>query len=205
MRSLKTHGGLTRGSGMSEHMRSIWTLSTPLSAEYNLAMQSLIEMEYTTYVQHKSVTKLRVERDRKDFSQLLNKVQSLDALSAEQVTLIKICTGIKADHGINVHEFEKVGQIIIDGMVGKTTFDYSFAGPEKARTMTCASKVKIKDGTSIDPALLFQRFIYFTKTGDIAMINVIGYEFCPYPPALFESIILMLEADEPALATTLTH
>ena len=47
MRSLKTSGGLTRGSGMSEHMQSIWTLSTPLSAEYNLAMQSLTEMEYT--------------------------------------------------------------------------------------------------------------------------------------------------------------
>ena len=35
------------------------------------------------------------------------------------------------------------------------------------------------------------------------MIDVIGYELCPYPPALFESTILMLEADEPALATTL--
>ena len=133
MRSLNTSGGLTRGSGMSEHMRSIWTLSTPLSAEYNLTMQSLTEMEYTTSVQHKSVTKSLVERDRKDFSQLLNKVQGLDALSAERVPLINICTGIEADRGVNIHEFEKVGQIIIDGMVGKTTFDYSFAGSEKAQ------------------------------------------------------------------------
>ena len=203
MRSLKTSGRLTRGSGMSEHMRSIWTLSTPLSAEYNLAMQSLTEMEYTTRVQHKSVTKSRVERDRKDFSQLLNKVQSLDALSAERVPLINICTGIEADRGINVHEFEKIGHMIIDGMVGKTTFDYPFVGSEKARTMTCASKVKTKDGTSIVPALLFQRFIYFTQTGDVSMIDVIGYELCPYPTALFKSTILMLEADKPALATAL--
>ena len=133
----------------------------------------------------------------------MNKVQSLDALSAERVPLINICTGIEVDHGVNIHEFEKVGQIIIDGMVGKTTFDYSFAGSEKARTMTCASKVKTKDGTSIDPALLFQRFIYFTQTGDVSMIDVIGYELCPYPPALFESTILMLESDKPALATAL--
>ena len=55
----------------------------------------------------------------------MNKVQSLDALSAERVLLINICTGNEADHGVNVHEFEKVGQIIIDGMVGKTTYDYS--------------------------------------------------------------------------------
>ena len=44
-------------------------------------------------------------------------------------------------------KFEKVGHIITDGMVGKTTFDYSLAGSEKARTMTCASNVKTKDGT----------------------------------------------------------
>ena len=61
----------------------------------------------------------------------MNKVQSLDALSAEPVPLINICTGIKAGRSVNVHEFEKVGQIIIDGMVGKTTFDYSFAGSQK--------------------------------------------------------------------------
>ena len=88
-------------------------------------------------------------------------------------------------------------------MVGKTTFDYSFAGSEKAKTTTCASKVKTKNGTSIDPALVFQPFIYFTQTGDVSMIDVIGYELCPYPPALFESTILMLEADKPALATAL--
>ena len=35
------------------------------------------------------------------------------------------------------------------------------------------------------------------------MIDVIGYELCPYPPALFESTILLLEADKPALATAL--
>ena len=69
--------------------------------------------------------------------------------------------------------------------------------------MTCAFKVKTKGGTSIVPALLFQQFIYFTQTGDVSMIDVIGYELCPYPPALFESTILMLEANKPALATAL--
>ena len=64
MRSLKTSGGLTRGSGMREHMQSIWTLSTPLSAEYSLAMQSLTEMEYTTSVQHKSSRNKIARRER---------------------------------------------------------------------------------------------------------------------------------------------
>ena len=69
--------------------------------------------------------------------------------------------------------------------------------------MTCAPKVKTKDGTSIDPALLFQRFVCFTQTGDISKIDVIGYELYPYPPALFDSTILMLEMDQPALGTAL--
>ena len=49
MRSLKTSGGLTRGS---EHT----------SAEYNFAMQSLTKMEYTTSVQHKSARRERQKR-----------------------------------------------------------------------------------------------------------------------------------------------
>ena len=32
MRSLKSTGGLTRGSGMTEHQRALWTISAPLSS-----------------------------------------------------------------------------------------------------------------------------------------------------------------------------
>ena len=35
MRSLKTSGGLTRGSGMSEHQRALWTLSVPVFSSYS--------------------------------------------------------------------------------------------------------------------------------------------------------------------------
>ncbi len=41
MRSLKSTGGLTRGSGMTEDMRNLWTLSVPVTSEYNSAMQDL--------------------------------------------------------------------------------------------------------------------------------------------------------------------
>ena len=35
MRSLKTSGGLTRGSGLSDHQRNIWVLSRPTCAQVN--------------------------------------------------------------------------------------------------------------------------------------------------------------------------
>ena len=38
MRSLKSTDSLTRGSGMTEDMRNLWTLSAPVTPEYNIAM-----------------------------------------------------------------------------------------------------------------------------------------------------------------------
>ena len=39
MRSLKSVGGLTRGSGMTDMQRAIWILSRPATSEVNEAMQ----------------------------------------------------------------------------------------------------------------------------------------------------------------------
>ena len=52
MRSLKTTGGLTRGSGMTESQRRVWLLSTPACAQVNSAMQELTEVSYTISDQH---------------------------------------------------------------------------------------------------------------------------------------------------------
>ena len=46
MRYLKTSGGLTHGSGMNEEQRSLWTMSIPVTAMYNMAMQDLNNLSY---------------------------------------------------------------------------------------------------------------------------------------------------------------
>ena len=48
MRSLESTGDLTRGSGMTEHERVIWTMSSHVSSAYNCAMQEFCDMRYTT-------------------------------------------------------------------------------------------------------------------------------------------------------------
>ena len=53
MKSLKSAGGLTHGSGMTEEQRSQWTMSVPITAEYNNAMQEFNNLAYTTSDQHK--------------------------------------------------------------------------------------------------------------------------------------------------------
>src|SRR6218665_2401327 len=46
MRSLKTCGGLTRGSGLSDEQRALWTMPSPISAQYNAAMQEFTNRAY---------------------------------------------------------------------------------------------------------------------------------------------------------------
>ena len=53
MSSLKTSGGLTRGTGFGERQRLVWLLSMPACAEINSAMQTLSGVTFTTSEQHK--------------------------------------------------------------------------------------------------------------------------------------------------------
>ena len=46
MRSLKTNGGLTRGRGMTEQQRLVWSLSMPACGEMNKTMQELTGVSY---------------------------------------------------------------------------------------------------------------------------------------------------------------
>ena len=52
MRSLKTTGGLTRGSGMSDITRAVWLLSNPIISTYSLTMEETVQVIYTGSEQH---------------------------------------------------------------------------------------------------------------------------------------------------------
>jgi len=53
---LKGSGGLTHGGGMSEQQTAVWTMSSVISAEYNIA-----ELSYATSEQHKDMTEARMK------------------------------------------------------------------------------------------------------------------------------------------------
>ena len=48
MRSIKTHGGLTRGKGMTEKKHLVWVLSMPVCASINETMQAFSGVSYET-------------------------------------------------------------------------------------------------------------------------------------------------------------
>jgi len=71
MRSLKTTGGLTRGTGISETQRLVWLLSMPMCAEISYAMQAFSGVEYSTSEQHVDISKSRQSRDTEDTLKVL--------------------------------------------------------------------------------------------------------------------------------------
>ena len=75
MRSLKSQGGLTRGSEMSEHQWTVWAMSSTVSSHYNLAMQDLTEISYVKSEQHKELSASRLKRDEKDLGKVAEKLE----------------------------------------------------------------------------------------------------------------------------------
>ena len=63
MRTMKTSGNLTRGTGMGEVQRNAWLLSSPACAAYDAAVQHLTGVSYMTSEQHKDESNARKVKD----------------------------------------------------------------------------------------------------------------------------------------------
>ena len=65
------------------------------------------------------------------------------------------------------------------------------------------SEVKINGiAVQIDPQLLFQQLTIATKTTQ-NLEDIFKYELCSYPPALFDSSLLLREPQKPVLANAI--
>ncbi|KAG7164291.1 hypothetical protein Hamer_G003443 [Homarus americanus] len=107
MRSLKSSGGLTHGSGMTEEMRALWTMSIPITSEYNNAMQEFNDLTYTASEQHRESTEARMKRDHSDLEKIKEKLSTFMPFSPDP-SLRNIITGLVAKEDVNVHEYETV-------------------------------------------------------------------------------------------------
>ena len=199
MRSLKTPGGLTRGSGMTEEQRALWTMSTPITSEYNYAMQEYTDLAYTTSEQHKEATQSRIKRDATDLLKLKTKLANYPPFS-DDATLRNVVNGVVADDDVNVHDFKSVAERIIDTMIGQPVFSISFKRKDKAKTLGTTASVKVAADRTIDPGLLFQRFLVVSKTGSLPLQDVMEYELSAFPPALFDAKKVLRKPDKPQLA-----
>ncbi|XP_063607207.1 uncharacterized protein LOC134781852 [Penaeus indicus] len=192
MRSMKTSGGLTRGRGMTERQRLTWLLSMPACGEVNRALQELTGVQYNTGDQNKELSKSRQLRDMKDTHTALATMKDRNPFTPN-TGLQNIMTGVHADRSVNVENARDIGHKVLGSMTGQSMMTYTFRKSEQAITLGKSSSVQI-DGeqVQVDPQLLFQRLIIACKSTD-NMEAMFQYELCCYPPALFDSPLMLRE------------
>ncbi|XP_065915240.1 uncharacterized protein [Dysidea avara] len=203
MRSMKTNGGLTRGRGMNEQQRLVWLLSMPACAEVNRAMQELTGVSYDSGDQNKEMTQARLTRDWKDTQIILSCLQERDPFSTFDTSLRSIYSGVHAHSIINVDNAREVGSAILDRMKGTTVAEYTFKKSHQVVTLGYTSALKIEGVTvQIDPQLLFQR-LTVAANATIRIEDVLKYELCSYPPALFDSSLMLRQPQKAALSNAI--
>ena len=162
-------------------------------------MQEFTDLIYATSPQHKESTEARMERELTDLEKIRLKLAACSPFSSDP-TLRNIVAGIVGDQDVNVHDFESVGHKIMENMIGKFAFTHKFKRKEKAKTLGDTSAVKIAPDRTIDPALLFQRFLVVSRSENLSLEKVLSYELILFPPALFETRNILRKADKPQLA-----
>ena len=161
-------------------------MSRPITSEYNVAMQEFTNLSYTTTEQHKDSTEARTKRDAVDLEEINSKLEAWSPFSPDP-SWRNVATGVVAEEAVNVHEYESAGCRINHKMKGQPAFTFSFSRKDKTVTLGQQSTIKIAADRTIDSALLFQRFMVVSQTGELSVDDVMRYEFSPFPPALFEA------------------
>lgn len=113
MRSIKTTGGLTRGSGMTEKQRLIWLLSTPACAQTSFAMQELAGVACEHSEQNKDMSKPRQKRDLEDTLTILNALSDGRNPFTQDASLKNIITGVNAHASVDVDKAKDKGDLSI--------------------------------------------------------------------------------------------
>ena len=106
---------------------------------------------------------------------------------------------------MNVHEFESVGNEVIVNMVGQPIFGISFKRKYRSKTLADDSTIKVAQDRVIDPALLFQRLLFISNSGNVSLEDALCYELCPFPATLFEGKEVLRRADKPQLANVVAE
>lgn len=190
MRSLKTSGGLTRGSGMTEQQRLVWLQSAPTCAETNRMMQELTGVQYNSGEQNMDMSKARQQRDMKDTITVLTTLYQQNPFSSGP-DLRNIMNGLNSSKSVNVDDAKAIGEKILSSMTGQPVEDCSFKRSDQAVTFASKSTLGAdKEVVQVDTQLLFQRLILACNNLS-DMEQVFCYELCSYPTALFDSPLML--------------
>ena len=162
-------------------------------------MQDFTDTVFTRSEQHKEAMPSRMERDRTDMAKLATKIEKHSPFS-EGKALRNIITGINADTDVNVQDLFSAGKETVTHMEGQAIFSYTYKRKAKVKTLAASRTIKITEDQTIDPALLFQRFLVVScQSGELGLDEVLHYELSPHLPSLFETNNVLRKPDKARL------
>ena len=161
-------------------------------------MQDFTDTVFTRSEQHKEAIPSRMERDRTDMAKLATKLEKHSPFS-EGKALRNIIMGINADTDVNVQDLFSAGKETVTHMEGQAIFSYTYKRKAKVKTLAASRTMKITEDQTIDPALLFQRFLVVSQSGELGLDEVLHYELSPHLPSLFEANNVLRKPDKARL------
>ena len=97
-------------------------------------MQELTGVNYNTSEHHKDTSKSRQQRDTEDTYKLIETFKDCDPFGSEP-SLLNTISGIVAHDKVNVDQAKRVGQSIVESMVGQKITEFSFRRKNQAVTL----------------------------------------------------------------------
>ena len=147
MRSLKTLGCLTCGSGMTENVILTWVHTMHACAQSHNVMRQLTGNHHKTSNQHSELRVSRIKRDSDGLEKIKLWTENHNPFDDNDPLLISIATGLTATEGdgINCVEAGKIGQAIQDQLDGIPITEATIKRKDEIKTLEL-----LKMGVEID-------------------------------------------------------
>ncbi|KAK7469717.1 hypothetical protein BaRGS_00036299 [Batillaria attramentaria] len=188
MGSLKSTGGLTRGTGMGEEEHL--TCLAPWNACMHRNLRSNATSHWCALLWKRTD---RHEQDQaRERSCRYQEDRRVPATTTKNVfgsgrELRNIASGRVADPSVNVDNAKVVGMKILRTIAEKKLADISLKKSDQAVSLAVETAVTVREeSVVIDPNLLFQRLVKVAETSE-SLADYFRYELTNIPTSLFDN------------------
>ncbi len=137
MRSIKTHGGLTRGKGVTETVRLQCIYTMHKCAGVHDAMTIATNLKHGTSEQHVELGTSRSQRDYEDLRTIQEWLNEYEPFNPNQPKLRSLSSGLTAadDDGVNCDQRELVGAKVQKQLDNMSVLDASMKRNDQVRSL----------------------------------------------------------------------
>ena len=146
MRSVKSEGGLSRGTGFKLEQRNTYLFSRTACAEVAFSLQELTGKQFSSTKEisiHKYCGSSRISRDEDDANKLIKFFSDNNPFKLETTELANVVTGVIADTSVNILQCKGLGNHILKKMEHQVVADFVFRKRWTANNMAKKSTLVV--------------------------------------------------------------